>query len=186
MCACVCQSGFLQIFSAAGLPIISSLPTHTHTSNISAQHFSSIGKQQQASQFTCTTLLLVFNTLHDGYHQVSVVTEKGAFSTYLASTTRKGGKDGRQWRTKQKHWGGVGNQGRNHCQAFLYFQYFLSRCALGKKSLSRVVFLQPCVSFREKEQRKKERKDNRNVLTTSFTSPSQERNKYGSNYTLSS
>lgn len=67
-----------------------------------------------------------------------------------------------------------------------FWSIFIVGVPWEKKSLSRVVFLQPCVSFREKEERNKERKDNCNVLTTSFTSSSQERDKYGSNYTLSS
>lgn len=40
------------------------------------------------------------------------------------------------------------------------------------------------VPFREKEERNKERKDNCSVIAVSFTSPSEERGKYGSNCTF--
>lgn len=104
---------------------------------------------------------------------------------------REGRKEeGRQrrikWESRSTAGGGFGNRGGNYCQAPVV--YFHSRCALEEKEEEeeeKKVFLQPCVSFRKKKGKgTKGRKNNCSVVTALFTSPTEMRSKYGSNYSF--
>lgn len=100
--------------------------------------------------------------------------EKRAFSTYLASTTRKGGKEeGRTTAANEvETLGGGGLETREEITVKNFWSIFIVGVPW-EKSSSRVVFLQPCVSFREKEERNKERKANRNFIYVTITGEGQ-------------